>query len=395
MMKKLLVLAVVLISTSSAFCTELFYDWKPNGFYTFEASAVDNINVEMAGMMSESMNMEYHTRTKFTLLISTVDANGTATGSLYLHEFSIVDHEGYRMASMNDIPKSAIVSDVTVDRKGNFIFKKEIYMVMTETSNVLVSASATASASPNGVSASGTARAGGQELNVYAEFDPKSGAMKAGYSVKTVATTKKVKVEISADDPTIDILPYKFLELLALPDGHLNAGDEVAMAVATQKINFKVLSMVNGEAKLQTTLSEDKDASATSAGMEAKSPANGIDMGMEMDMGDMEGEEGFDADIDADMREMEKEMEEMNAEMGMDTGMDMGMTGMPDMSAMGMPGTGANSVMDMMPVTTGTINGSFNYNDGMFQTVGGTITTSMNAMGMKMNVKTTLKMKLL
>ena len=388
-MKKILFLVVALISTSTAFCTELSYQWKPLQTYLFQASAVDNINMEMSGMMAGGMNMEYHTSTKFSLFIESVDANGTGTGFLFLHEFAVVDKAGNTIASLSDIPKSAIVSDVTVDRKGKFTFMKEIYMVMTETSNILVSASATASAGPNGVSESGSAKVGDQELNVYAEFDPNTGTMKAGYSLKTVATTKVVKVKVKADEPTIDILPYRFLELLALPEGQINAGDEVAMSVATQKINFKVLSMVNGEAKLETVLSADKEASLTSSSLEAKSPSNGMDM----DMSGMEGMGEADADMDAGMQEMQTEMDAMNSEMSMDTGM----TGIPDMSAMGMPGgtSGTNSMASMMPTTEGTINGSFDYDGGMFQTVDGVLTTTMNAMGMKMKVKSTIAMRLL
>lgn len=381
-MKGIIFLTIALISTSTAFCTELIYQWKPYETYLFEAKTVDNIDFEMTGMMGGAMKMEFHTQTKFSLFIESVDDNGTATGLLFLQEFTVVDMAGNIMASLNDIPKSAIVSDVTVDRKGKFTFMKEIYMVMTETSNVLVSASASASSGSNGVSASGTAKVGDQELNVYAEFDPKTGSMKSGYSLKTVATTKVVKVKTNADDPIIDILPYKFLELLALPDGQVNVGDEVAMSVAMQKINFKVVSLLNGEAKLQTVLSEDKEGSLTSSSMAVKSPTNGMNMSMEMDMENMEGMDDLDTDMDAEMEEMQTEMDAMNMNM------DMGMTGMPESE-------GTNSLTSMMPTTTGTINGNFNYNIGMFKTVDGTMTTTMNAMGMKMNARTALTMKLL
>ena len=70
-------------------------------------------------------------------------------------------------------------------------------------------------------------QAGNMKVDAYAEFDPRTGKLKSGYSVQTLNTTKAVNVTVSEETQTIDILPYSFLELLALPEGDVMVNDQV------------------------------------------------------------------------------------------------------------------------------------------------------------------------
>jgi hypothetical protein len=111
---------------------------------------------------------------------------GTASGTLYLVNFNVKDSKGMTVASLLNLPKNAVKSEVKVDRKGNFTFLKKLQLITTPTSNALVYANV----SENGASAG--AEVDGEKVEVYAEFDPKTGKMKAGYSATTISKPKKI-----------------------------------------------------------------------------------------------------------------------------------------------------------------------------------------------------------
>jgi hypothetical protein len=212
------------------------------------------------------------------------------------------------------------------------------------------------SATENSVSASG--QAGNTKVEVYAEFDPKTGSLKAGYSVSEVAQTKTKTVKVTQDTPEIDILPYAFLELMALPEGRVSQGDELNAQVGQMKTTIKATSVSNGVAVLNISMATDKSASVTKSSMSGKS---GDDMGMDMDF-DMDMDmDGFDDDFGGGMAPEEKAM------------MQGSMQAMPDMTA--------------------DITSRFNYERGMFVHLGGTVNTAMDTMGMKVESKSVLEMK--
>ncbi len=364
-MKSSATLFLALVFTFSLSATELNYKWKAGETYRFQANVTDDITMSMNMMgMSQSNTDQFKTTTTFSLKINRVDAAGRADAVLFVEAFEVKDSKGNLLASMNDIPANAVKTDVTVDAKGHFEWVKKVTMLMTDEGSILVSGSAT----ENGVSASG--QAGGTKVEVYAEFDPKTGTLKAGYTVSEVAQTKTKTVKVTEDTPEIDILPYAFLELMALPEGRVTEGDELNAQVGQMKTAIKATSVSNGLAVLNITMATDKSASATKSSMSGKSGSD--DMGMDMDM-DFDMDDDFDSDFseDTDLTEGDP----------MSAGMD------PQDRAI-MQGS-----MQSMPDITADITSRFNYERGMFVNLGGTVNTSMDMMGMKMDTKSVLEMK--
>lgn len=331
-------------TATSGNAVDMNYMWKAGTFYQFSAIQTDDVSTSMMGM---SMKDQFKTTTDFGLYISNVSPNGEASGMLYLLNFNVVDSKNHVLASIKDIPKSAIQSEVKVDKKGKFTFAKKIMLITTETGNVL----AYGKADGNSIAVGG--QAGNMQVDAYAEFDPKTGNLKAGYNVKEIKTTKKVSVTINENTDMVDVLPYDYLELLALPEGAVAQGDKATMRAGLYNIDVTTTSIANGLASLNYKMSTNKsnDMFTGNANTQSGTDGNGMNVSTE----------GF-----GDMGNIE-------------------MTG-EDKEAMDM-------MKGMTPDMTCDITSSFNYATGMFDQVSGTMNTTMDAMGMKMEVKSFLQMK--
>lgn len=373
-MKTIFTLLLVLF-THSVFATELKYAWQSGETYRFQATVNDDITMSMNMMgMSQSNTDRFATTSTFSLHIKSVDAAGTASAILFVEAFEVKDASGKLLASMRDIPAQAVKTDVKVDAKGRFEWVKKVTMLMTDEGSVLVSGSAT----ENGVQASG--QAGGQKVEVYAEFDPKTGQLKAGYSVSEVKQTKSKTVEVTQDTPEIDILPYAFLELMALPEGQIQQGDELHAQAGQMKTAVKATSLAGGVAALNISMATEKSQSMTQGSMQSRSGGSDMDMDMDMGMED-DFDDGFDDDFDDDF----------DSDFGEDTDLTQGdpmSAGMDPQDRAIMEGG-----MQSMPDMTADITSRFNYERGMFVDLSGTVTTEMDAMGMKMQTKSVLQMK--
>lgn len=346
----LMMLAMFVLASTNA--TELEYKWQTGKTYRFQAVVTDDISMNMNMMGMQTSNTDrFNTNTTFSLSVKNVDATGKASAVLFVEAFEVKDGSGKLVASMKDIPANAVKTDVTVDKKGNFQFVKKITMVMTESGNVLVSGSAT----ENSVSASG--QAGNTKVDVYAEFDPKTGTLKAGYSVSEVATTKTKTISIEQDSPEIDIIPYAFLELLALPEGSVTQGDVTNIQAGQVKVAITAASVTGGVAALNIKTATDKSASPTKTKVDSKSSEGDFEMDMDMDMDNM--------------------MDDMDAE---DQAMFQG---------------GMQAQQQAMPDMTADITARFNYDKGIFMDVNGTVNTNMSMMGMEVKSKSVLAMKAL
>lgn len=342
-MKKLF--QTLLIVHLSIFCvsaTELNYNWKVGASYAFNASVVDNITTSAMGM---NMQDKFTTTTDFVLLISAVKPNGTASGTLYLTNFKVVDSKGKVLATISNVPKSRIQSDVTVDKKGKFTFLKRVYLMTSATGNVLVYGNAT----QNNVQAG--AQVGNTKVDVYAEFDPKTGTLKSSYNVQEIKTTKKVDVKVTEETDEIDVFPYDFLEFLAIPEGNVNAGDKVRTVAGMYQIDMIVKSMTAGIAAIENTISTDKSKDMFGGSAEGQTSEGDFNMGM----GGFETMEGVD----------------LTAE---------------DQMALG-------SAKAMSPEMSGKITTTFDYTNGIFQQVKGNLNTTIDMMGMKITVNSVLDMK--
>ncbi|MCB9187665.1 MAG: hypothetical protein H6600_07890 [Flavobacteriales bacterium] len=384
-MKKLLLSALIVLSSLSTFATDLNYQWKSGASYHFTAVVNDDVSTSMMGM---EMKEQFKTTTDFVLYINNVATDGKATGMLYLVSFNVVDSKGNSLASLKDLPQKALQSEIQVDKKGNFTFLKKIYLITSASSNVLAYGNADA----NSVSVGG--QAGNMKVDAYAEFDPKTGSLKTGYSMKEIKNTTTVEVKMTEETDMVDILPYDFLQLLALPEGDINLNDEIKVDAGIYQMIVKVNGMDNGIASLNHTMSTDKSKDMFDAGASGKSGdgSSMFNMGMDTNLEDEDTSNDDDFGMDMDMNGMDMDMD---MDMGAG-GNDMGMGGM-DMGGFGMPGSDAEAIgmsKSMSPDMTCDVTSKFNYNKGMFDKVFGTVTTDMNTMGVKMHVVSKMEMVL-
>jgi hypothetical protein len=195
------------------------------------------------------------------------------------------------------------------------------------------------------------AQVGNTKVDVYAEFDPKTGALKSGYTVQTIKTTKKVDVKVNEDTDEIDVFPYDFLEFLAVPEGQVVAGDKVKATAGMYQIDILVKSMTAGIATIDNTISTDKSKDMFGGGAEGQTSEGNFNMGM----GGLESMEDV----------------ELTTE---------------DQMALG-------SAKAMSPKMSGKITTTFDYTNGMFQQVKGNLNTEVDMMGVKMTVNSMLEMK--
>ncbi len=316
----------------------LAYRWTAGKSYRFQCTQNDDVSTSMMGM---NFSDRFTTRSAFDIFVTNVAANGDANGYLYLIDYIVSDSRGTVLASLKDLPANAVRSDFKVDSKGNFSFPHKISLLTTAGSNALVYTN-----EENSIQMVGEAV--DMKFDVYAEFDPKTGALKSGYSFREGQTLRQATVKMDENSDVIEVLPYDFLDLLALPDGAVTQGDKIKLNSGIYQIDVLAKSIGNGIAQMNYKMSTDKSKSLVDSKTEVKT--QNTDMMMDMNVESM-------MNID---REDKQAMDISKA---------------------------------MMPNLDCDFDSFFNYNEGMFSNVKGIVTTTINAMGMKMQVKSNLEMR--
>jgi hypothetical protein len=256
----------------------------------------------------------------------------------------VVDSKGRVLASLVNLPATAIKSDFKVDAKGNFTFLKRLTLVTTAQGNVLVYAKA------NDTSLHVGGEAGDVSVDAYAEFDTKKGSIKAGYSIKATQPVKQIKIKVDENTDLVDVLPYDYLELLVLPEGTVSQGDMSQSTVSIYTFAILAKNISNGIAQLNYKMESDKSKSTF----------------------------GSSTTIQSENSSMSMEMPNMNQMMS-------------DLSPDEQQGMALTN--QMMPSIGMDFDSFFDCNLGMFSLVKGVMNTSINAMGMKINVVSDLEMK--
>jgi hypothetical protein len=334
-MKNLFTLLTVFSLSTYSFAVELSYKWKANSAYTYGATITDNISTSMMGM---NVQEKYLTTVDFVLAISSVDMEGTATGTLYLVNFNVKDSKGLTVASLLNLPKNAVKSEVKVDKKGNFTFLKKLQLITTPTSNALVYANV----NENGGSAG--AEVDGERVEVYAEFDPKTGKMKAGYSATTISKPKKVEVKEDEQSDEIDIIPYDLLQFLILPDGDVKMNDKIEVRAGMYTVNEVIKTLTATQAVIGQKISTDKNADMFEGSAKGESEEGSFDMGT------FGGTDGMDLDTQ-------------------------------DQAALA-------TTNSMTPTINGELVSTFDVANGQFVNSKGVITSTIDTMGVKMTCTT-------
>jgi hypothetical protein len=330
----------------------LAYKWQPNSTYKFKTIQNDKVKMGgggMMGMMAMAGDMEFKTESVFALKIDQVMTNGSATGSFYLLNFKATDNKGNVLASMANLPKEAIEADFQVDKKGNFTFTEIPILLCREGNTLLVETKV-----EKGEMAV-SAEADGEKVTLFAEFNPKTGSLKAGYTAATIAKPKPKAVTVKEDDETLDLLPTAFLDLLQLPEGPISTGKVLKVKMYDTEITEKIVDFTNNVA----TINYDIKSALNSRKFEkdAKKIA-----------GDDDSEEKGEKE--------EGSMGEMN----------MGMEGM------GMPGMEEGGTPDMGAETSGDITLTFDNGKGMFNKMSGDIISKTKMMGMEVTQKSKVLM---
>lgn len=323
---------------SSNNSANLVYRWAVGKSYRFQCTQTDDVSTSMMGM---NFSDRFTTRSAFDIFVTNVSANGEANGYLYLIDYNVSDSRGAILATLKNLPANAVRSDFKVDAKGNFTFPHKISLVTTSGSNVLVYTN-----EENNIQMA--AEATDMKFDVYAEFDPKTGNLKTGYSFREGQALRQATVKIDENTDVVDVLPYDYLDMLALPDGAVTQGDKIKINAGIYQIDVLAKSIGNGMAQMNYKMSSDKSKSIIDSKTEVKTQ----DMNMLMDM---------------------------SVESMMDISRE-------DKQAMDIS-------KSMMPNLDCDFDSFFNYNEGMFSNVKGIMTTTINAMGMKMQVKSNLEMK--
>jgi hypothetical protein len=317
----------------------LMYNWISGKSYRFSVNQTDDVNTSMMGM---NINERFNINTVFEMFISSVAANGDASGVIYVLSYTVKDSRGSVLATINDLPLKAVKSEFKVDRKGNFTFPYKITLITSAQGNVLAYGKA------DGTSVQAGGQAGDMRLDAYAEFDPVTGKLKTGYTFREGQPLKQVTVKMDENSDVIDVLPYDYLDLLALPDGIINQGDMAKVNAGIYQIDILAKSISNGTAQMNYKMSSDKNKSIIDSKTEVKTQNSSVFMDMDVES----------------MMDITKE----------------------DKQAMDIS-------KSMMPNIDCDFDSFFNYNEGMFSSVNGIMTTTINAMGMKMQVKSNLQMK--
>lgn len=320
---------------------QMNYKWVAGSKHTFVSNQIDDVSTSVMGM---SMKDQFKSTTKFLLQINTVDTKGNASGNLYLIDYKVVDSKGKVLATLANLPSKAIKSEFKVDNKGNFTFAKKITLVTSVQGNALVYANT----SDNSLSVGG--QVDNVKVDVYAEFDVKTGSLKAGYSIKDTQPVKQITLKVDENTDVVDVLPYDYLNMLVLPDGSVSQGDKFQSNVGIYTIDIIAKNINTNVAQLNYKMSSDKSKNMFGSSVTMQSENTTMSTGM------------------PNMNQM---MDEMTDEDKNDIDLAKG----------------------MMPSITMDFDSFFDVNTGMFSTIKGYLSTSYNAMGFKMEVVSNLDMK--
>lgn len=316
----------------------LSYRWTAGKSYRFQCTQNDEVSTTMMGM---NFSDRFTTRSAFDIFVTNVSANGDANGYLYLIDYYVSDSRGTVLATLKNLPVNAVRSDFKVDSKGNFTFPHRISLLTTEGSNALVYSN-----EENTIQVVGQATE--MKFDVYAEFDPKSGALKSGYSFREGQALRQATVKMDENTDVIDVLPYDFLDLMALPDGAVTEGDKIKLNSGIYQVDVLAKSIGNGIAQMNYKMSTDKSKSLIDSKTDVKTQNTNMLMDMNVES----------------MMEIDRE----------------------DKQAM-------ESSKAIMPNLDCDFDSFFNYSEGMFSTIKGIVATNINAMGLKMQVKSNIEMK--
>ncbi|MBU1382899.1 hypothetical protein KKD49_18905 [Myxococcota bacterium] len=203
------------------------------------------MGITLPGGMAAAMNMKFRTETDFSLAISEVNDDQSAAFTMSISKFRMYAMPSKTLVATNeDISSEDLSVTGTITSKGAVTFNEDIHVVITEAKKRYL---VRGKVSKTGASAQ--ASDGEQEITVFAEYDPKTGAVIGG-----VKTKKKAKVpatiKVSSSDMNIEILPRQFMQYFALPEGNVTSGSKTTVKAPMMNLSVVVSEPVDSVTNL-------------------------------------------------------------------------------------------------------------------------------------------------
>jgi hypothetical protein len=253
---RVLAACFALLVSTSALAVELNYKWKKGDTHRFTYE--DDTTFEMAagggmpgmpGMAAMGgAGMKMKVITSFTEKVLAVRPDGSADVELTVNKLDFYQ-AGSKVASIANIPPAARVVKAEVDRKGRAKFYQMVTVYMRDEQMYL--GVHKAHAGPN--SASASASAGNQQVDVVASVDPKTGKLTASMKVSERPPALK-KVTIKEEDPGVDVFPKQIFEMMVLPEGSMDPGKRVDVNMPFGTLRVEMAALEGTVAKLRTRM---------------------------------------------------------------------------------------------------------------------------------------------
>lgn len=347
--------------------TELYYDWQPGKTYRFRSISTDQFTVSAMGM---NLKDQYRTELDFGIYVVSVDATGTASVQLYITNYLVKNAYSAVVASLRSIPPRLLFVPCTVDRLGHFDIDKKLMLITASGGQVL-------SMEPDSIAQMPPDIEKPRWVQAHAEF-LSSGMLKTGYVPATLGSARRIQIKENEKTEKIPVFPYDCLSAMAMPEGAVQANDQVNMQSGFYETTVRVNSIDAQWANLELTMLTDTSNDMFEGKMNAVS-------------GDGNQQFGFSNNPAGSGFPGAGEMPQMPDLSGM-----MGMGGAPPSgsnpakpfeSQMQLSGDD-RQMFDMMrgsmPLLDVRLKTQFDHVNHMFQRVGGTVKTEMQMPGFSM-----------
>jgi hypothetical protein len=294
LMRRLVLSTTFALATAAlpAVAVELNYTWHKGDVHRFQYEDSTTMDMKMEGMggmpgMGPS-GQPVRVKSVFTEKVLSVGPDGKADIELTVEKLDVYQGD-QKMAALDKIPPAARVVKAELDRKGHAHFYRMV-TVYVQNDHVYVGIEK-AQVSKNGVhmKASGGGPGGGEEVEIVASVDPKTGRITASATATAKPPPALKKVEVKEDAPHVDVLPKEIFEMMVLPDGDMAEGSHQELQTPVGRIEITMAKLQGSVAQLQMKMAGKEVGSNTAPAGEPQDEAQPDDQGMPSMPGMMPG----------------------------------------------------------------------------------------------------------
>jgi hypothetical protein len=206
---KLFILGLLLyLSSIPLWAVVINYNWEEGKNYQYEVETRADYISSGTNMGLKQISIEsFHIASKFEIDVIMINKEGTVYAELNLLNFEVITSQGNRIAALFKIPPNAFSSPVTIDKQGNIHHDSKLQLVLSNKGHYLVRNS-------NDLNTQGTNQL--TTLMSYIEFSPYDGNT-SDELIECQQESTLISATLNESDPVIDLIPYDFLRLFALP----------------------------------------------------------------------------------------------------------------------------------------------------------------------------------